>query len=63
MATRLKIWLRRGWLRIRELSGDDAYERYHAHHVACHGDTAPLSRKEFFQRDQQQKWNSIKRCC
>jgi uncharacterized short protein YbdD (DUF466 family) len=57
------IWLLRAWKTLRELSGDDAYERYFAHHIACHADTAPLSRKEFFQRDQQQKWNSIKRCC
>jgi uncharacterized short protein YbdD (DUF466 family) len=63
MAKRLIINLHRFWLTIRELSGDDAYERYHAHHIACHVGAAPLSRKEFFQRDQQQKWNSIKRCC
>ena len=63
MATRLNNLLRHCWKRIRELSGDDAYERYLAHHTACHTDIAPLSRKEFFRRDQQQKWNSIKRCC
>jgi len=63
MAARLKINLSHFWLRIRELSGDDAYERYLAHHHICHAEVAPLSRKEFFQRDQQQKWNSIKRCC
>ena len=59
MAARLK----KLWRAIRELSGDDAYERYLAHRTVCHADSAPLSRKEFFQRDQQQKWNSIKRCC
>ena len=63
MAKGLITLLHRLWKIIRELSGDDAYERYHAHHVACHSHIAPLSRKEFFQRDQQQKWNSIKRCC
>ena len=63
MATRLKKLLRSCWQNIRQLSGDDAYERYLAHHTACHADTAPLSRKEFFQRTQQQKWSSIKRCC
>jgi uncharacterized short protein YbdD (DUF466 family) len=63
MATGLKIWLLRAWETLRELSGDDAYERYLAHHTACHAVAAPLSRKELFQRDQQQKWNSIKRCC
>ena len=59
MGTRLK----KLWQKIRELSGDDAYERYISRHSACHAGAAPLSRKEFFQHDQQQKWNSIKRCC
>jgi len=63
MATRLNKLLRRCWQLFRELSGDDAYERYLAHRNVCHADIAPLSRKEFFQRDQQQKWNGIKRCC
>ena len=63
MATRLSKLLLHGWQALRQLSGDDAYERYIAHHITRHADTAPLSRKEFFQRDQMQKWNSIKRCC
>ncbi len=50
---------RKFWCAIRQLSGDDAYERYLAHHTA----TTPLSRKEFFQHEQQQKWSTIKRCC
>ncbi|MBI1174475.1 MAG: putative selenoprotein [Sideroxydans sp.] len=63
MATRLNAWLQRGWRVLRQLSGDDAYERYLAHHAAHHANTSPLPRKEFFQRQQQQKWNGIKRCC
>lgn len=63
MAKRLNKLLRQSWYAIRQLSGDDAYERYLAHHAACHPDTAPLSRKEFFQHEQQQKWSDIKRCC
>lgn len=63
MAARLNKLLRRSWRIVRQLSGDDAYERYLAHHAACHTDTAPLSRKEYFQRQQQQKWNGIRRCC
>ncbi|MES1981525.1 MAG: YbdD/YjiX family protein [Pseudomonadota bacterium] len=51
------------WRALRELSGDDAYERYLAHHAACHADDVPLSRKAYFQRQQQQKWEGIKRCC
>ena len=63
MAARLNELLRQSWRMIRQLSGDDAYERYLAHHAACHAETAPLSRKAYFQRQQQQKWSSIKRCC
>ena len=63
MAKRLSLWLAYAWRTIRQLSGDDAYERYQAHHAACHSDSVPLSRKEFFQRQQQQKWSGIKRCC
>jgi uncharacterized short protein YbdD (DUF466 family) len=63
MAKRLSTWLLRGWRAIRQLSGDDAYERYLAHHVAFHAGSSPLSRKEFFQREQLQKWSGIKRCC
>ncbi len=51
------------WRALRQLSGDDAYERYLTHHTACHADAAPLSRKEFFRHEQQQKWSDIKRCC
>lgn len=59
----LKDMLQRLWQGIRQLSGDDAYERYLAHHAACHADTPCLSRREFFLRYEQQKWGGIKRCC
>lgn len=63
MATRLMSMLRLAWRSIRQLSGDDAYERYLAHHAVRHAGSVPLSRREFFQRQQQQKWSGIKRCC
>ena len=56
-----RLRLIRLWRIIRELSGDDAYERYLAHHAVHHAETPPLSRKEYFQRLQQQKWSTIKR--
>lgn len=60
-------WLRLCWQRIRQLSGDDLYERYLAHHAEHHADGAechpPLSRAEFFRQWQDQKWQGIKRCC
>jgi uncharacterized short protein YbdD (DUF466 family) len=55
------------WQRIRQLSGDDVYERYLAHYAEHHADevdgTPPLSRAEFFRQWQDQKWQGIKRCC
>ena len=63
MGARLNKLLSRGWRAIRELSGDDAYDRYLAHHGAHHAGTTPMSRKEFFRQQQQNKWSGIKRCC
>jgi uncharacterized short protein YbdD (DUF466 family) len=55
--------LRRCWWAVRRLSGDDAYERYLAHHAEHHPDTTPLSREEFFKQWQDNKWKGVKRCC
>jgi uncharacterized short protein YbdD (DUF466 family) len=51
------------WQTIRRLSGDDAYERYLAHHQQHHPDQAPLSRAAFFKEWQDGKWKGVKRCC
>jgi uncharacterized short protein YbdD (DUF466 family) len=48
---------------IRQLSGDDAYERYLTHHAQTHNDEIPLSRSEFFKHEQERKWNGVRRCC
>jgi uncharacterized short protein YbdD (DUF466 family) len=51
------------WQAIRQLSGDDAYERYLIHHAQHHVDAIPLSKKEFFKKWQDDKWRGVKRCC
>jgi uncharacterized short protein YbdD (DUF466 family) len=55
------------WQRIRELSGDDAYERYLEHYTEHHVqalDAEPLlSREDFFKQWQDDKWKGVKRCC
>jgi len=51
------------WGVIRALTRDDAYEQYLAHHATHHGDAEVLSRREFYLREQQRKWNGITRCC
>jgi len=55
------------WQRIRELSGDDAYERYLQHYAKHHASMEdaefPLSREAFFKQWQDDKWKGVKRCC
>lgn len=58
------------WPMVRQLSGDDAYERYIKHYTELHEANAqqenlepPLSREAFFKQWQDSKWKGIKRCC
>ena len=52
------------WQAVRQLSGDDAYERYLIHYAEHHAaDGSPLSKKEFFKKWQDEKWRGVKRCC
>lgn len=60
---RIEIGWRKFWGTLRQLSGDDAYERYLTHHNTRHADTVPRSREEFFRHEQQQKWEGVNRCC
>lgn len=65
MGTRLKFFdvCQSFWQSIRQLSGDDGYERYLAHHAAAHPGTSLLSRSAWFTKQQQRKWSGINRCC
>lgn len=56
-------WMKQCWSVVRELVGDDAYERYCAHHHRHHAHEQPLGREAFYLKNQQEKWNGIKRCC
>jgi uncharacterized short protein YbdD (DUF466 family) len=56
--------LRKAWSLLRELTGDDAYERYLRHWQAQHAQSgAPLSRAAFFREEQRRKWDGVRRCC
>ena len=58
--------LMRFWAVLRELTGDDAYERYLAHWRTRHaadGDAAPLDRASFYREEQKRKWDGVRRCC
>jgi uncharacterized short protein YbdD (DUF466 family) len=52
------IW---GW--VRAASGDDAYERYRAHHAARHLGEPAMSRRAFYEDTQRRKWSGVSRCC
>ncbi|MEY8039278.1 YbdD/YjiX family protein [Saccharopolyspora cebuensis] len=49
---------------MRGVVGEDAYERYLAHHRAHHPDEAPLPEREFWRRHvDRQEANPGSRCC
>ena len=56
-------WLTAAWRYLREVSGDDAYERYLAHHAAQHADETPMGPKAYFAERQRRKWSGVTRCC
>jgi uncharacterized short protein YbdD (DUF466 family) len=56
-------WIGAVWRYLRAVSGDDAYERYAAHHAAEHAGEELMTRKDFFTDRQRQKWTGVSRCC
>ena len=57
--------LRQAWASFRELTGDDAYERYlaHWHERQAEAGSAPLDRATFCREEQRRKWDGVRRCC
>lgn len=55
--------LRNLWQFLREATGDDAYERYLDHHRAHHPGQAPLTRRDYYRQQQENKWSKVSRCC
>jgi uncharacterized short protein YbdD (DUF466 family) len=55
--------LRQFWSLVRELAGDDAYERYLRHHADAHAGAPPLDPRAFWLERQRQKWSGVQRCC
>jgi uncharacterized short protein YbdD (DUF466 family) len=51
------------WRGLRAVSGDDAYERYRAHHAAHHPAEPLMSRRAFCAQATQRKWSGVSRCC
>lgn len=50
------------WRGLRQLSGDDAYERYLREFVPCMH-RHRLTRREFYTLREERKWSGIQRCC
>ena len=63
MLTGMRRLLRDGWGFLRQVSGDDAYDRYLAHMTLAHPDQPVLGRSAYFRSRQEQRWNRISRCC
>jgi uncharacterized short protein YbdD (DUF466 family) len=60
---RLPGALRAAWAAIRAATGDDAYERYLAHHYRHHPEAPPLSRRDWFARETERRFSGVTRCC
>lgn len=59
----LKLLPKHLWQYVRQVTGDDAYERYVAHQQVAHAGEAPLTRHQFFKKRQDEKWSKVSRCC
>ena len=58
-------FIKKCWAGLREVSGDDAYERYLNHWQAHHSQQGgePMGRENFFKQEMERKWSGVKRCC
>ena len=61
----MRATLQRIWALLREVTGDDADERYLAHWHARHAadGSAPLDRPTFCREELRRKWDGVRRCC
>ena len=63
MRTDARRFLSAGLSLLRGVTGDDAYEKYLAHHERTHPGTPPMTAAEFFQAQLDSKWNCVTGCC
>jgi uncharacterized short protein YbdD (DUF466 family) len=59
----VRQFLSSGLSLLRGVTGDDAYEKYVAHLQRTEPALQPLSEKEFFRAQMEQKWSCINGCC
>jgi len=55
--------LKQIWNYLRHVTGDDAYERYLAHHRQAHPGEPPMTQRQYFRKRQDEKWSKVSRCC
>jgi uncharacterized short protein YbdD (DUF466 family) len=51
------------WYFMRQVSGDDAYERYREHMLRAHSGQPAMTRSEYYRLRTEQKWSRANRCC
>ncbi len=59
----VRQFLAAGFSLLRGVTGDDAYEKYLAHHRQTSPDESPMSAQAFFRAQMDQKWSCINGCC
>jgi uncharacterized short protein YbdD (DUF466 family) len=59
----VRQFLSSGLSLLRGVTGDDAYEKYVAHMRANEPDKPPMSQREFFRAQMEQRWSCINGCC
>jgi uncharacterized short protein YbdD (DUF466 family) len=59
----LRQFLSSGLSLLRGVTGDDAYEKYLAHMRTTAAAHPPMSEKEFFRAQMEQKWSCVSGCC
>jgi uncharacterized short protein YbdD (DUF466 family) len=61
--TALARALRRAWLALRAITGDDAYDRYLEHCRRAHPGRQLPDRRRFYLAELERRWQRIDRCC
>jgi uncharacterized short protein YbdD (DUF466 family) len=59
----MRQFLSSGLSLLRGVTGDDAYEKYLAHMRSNEPAGTPMTEKEFFKAQMEQKWSCINGCC
>lgn len=55
--------LRYLWEYLKEISGENAYDRYLAVHTASHPEKPPMSRNEYYRSRQDEKYSDLGSRC